>query len=128
MAYLEELLPVFRNGAKIRHKHWNEDCYIILKNGRVRINNNEKYDFCEFDFITDGWELYQESIDWKYIIDHKCLCWFWDDEFEMKEVGLLTGVSTDNEYPFEDDKDIGFKNYCPVRRDEVTFYEDRNDE
>lgn len=63
MSYLEELLPEFRNGAKIRHKHWNEDCYIILKNGRVQINNNEKYDFCEFDFITDGWELYQESID-----------------------------------------------------------------
>ena len=28
MAYLEELLPEFRKGAKIRRKHWASDAFI----------------------------------------------------------------------------------------------------
>lgn len=32
MSYLEELLPEFRNGAKIRRKSWDNKRYIHLKN------------------------------------------------------------------------------------------------
>ena len=42
MSYLEELLPEFKKGAKIRLKEWGKDFYIHIKSGRcwdeTRIN------------------------------------------------------------------------------------------
>lgn len=41
-------------------------------------------------------------------------------------VSYLDGM--DEEYPFEDNNNMGFKKCRPVRRDEVTFYEGRESE
>lgn len=81
MAYLEELLPEFRKGAKIRCKSWKAGEYIYIdKKGSVMTEKGNVYILDHVDFDSEYWELYQEPIDWDYIIKNKCLCWFWDDD------------------------------------------------
>ena len=138
MSYLEELLPEFRKGAKIRHKHWKSDWYIRITNGNICTQDDEVYDFLKYDFINDGWELYQEPIDWDYIIKNKCLCWFWDHSEERKRTGLLARLISQDEYRFEKGgyngepsisyMNCSYMNCRPVRKDEVNFYEDKNNE
>lgn len=84
MSYLEELLPEFRKGAKIRKKEWKKERYLYFECDDIWNEDDELISFCGEDITDDCWELYQEPID---------------------------------------------LNYCrPVRRDEVTFYEDKKDE
>lgn len=132
MSYLEELLPEFRKGAKITKKEWGEESYIYYKDGLIYDRNNQvMYNFSAKSFLCDDWEFYQEPIDWDYIIKNKCLCWFWNSDNDNKEYGLL-GKIYDNlskgDYRFYKKFEQHFKHCCPVRRDEVTFYEDRKDE
>lgn len=135
MSYLEELLPDFRKGAKIRQSDWGEEEYIFIKDHKIR---NEKGEVmlvslgrCTDLFCANDWELYQEpKIDWDYIIKNKCLCWFWDNEL-YKVVGLLSKFEYKPNYIFyrdSGDYDVHYHNCRPVRRDEVTFYEERKDE
>ena len=131
MAYLEELLPEFRKGAKIRCSNWEPSIY-IQQQGNVIVNS---YDFVcclsSGEIISNRWELYQEPIDWDYIIKNKCLCLFWNSDNDNKEYGLL-GKIYDNlskgDYRFYKKFEQHFRRCRPVRRDEVTFYEDRKDE
>lgn len=135
MSYLEELLPEFRKGAKIRCNNWSDGVYIYAKNGEIfpshpQLDCNEDWDS---DLLSDKWELYQEPIDWDYIIKNKCLCYFWDDcEKYAKEygfLGFLTYVQPSNNTDRFEDLEGKIWKYCrPVHRDEVTFYEDRKDE
>lgn len=121
MSYLEELLPEFRKGAKIRCNNWEKDKYIQKKGSLVATDN----DFlCSF---SNRWELYQEPIDWQYIIDHKCLCWFWDTDESNKRAGILKIISENINVLYWNNYDQQWLNCRPVRRDEVTFYEDRDD-
>ena len=130
MAYLEELLPEFRKGAKIRKPNWDNGEYIYLgENGIVYDERNKLFDFTNEELFSE-WELYQEPIDWDYIIKNKCLCWFWDKS-TSKCIGLLKQYGRGKEKFFvwqdEDENTACFDNCRPVRRDEVTFYEDRKD-
>lgn len=135
MAYLEELLPEFRKGAKIRKKTWDKGIYIYIdKNTGYPQGNGIIYIFQFKDLVIDSWELYQESEpDWNYIIKNKYLCWFWcKDEEEKKVAGLLADYDSYNSqfgrYKGENIA-VTYFDYCrPVRRDEVTFYEDRKDD
>ena len=128
MSYLEEVLPEFRKGAKIRCKYWKPGDYYKLKNGQIINQNKEKvyYNFFSEAVLTDQWELYQEPIDWQYIIDHKCPCWFWDNKGDEKQIGYLAGIK-DNRFYLEAPEDcFNSYSYCrPVRRDEIIFYEGR---
>ena len=133
MAYLEELLPEFRKGAKIRIKKWEKGDYYVLKNGEVVNQYNKKIvHFYPEAILIDQWELYQEpEPDWDSIIKNKCLCYFWDYEEESKVTGILYNIEADSEFKFV--RKIGrtkfvYTNCRPVRRDEVTFYEDRKDD
>lgn len=129
MSYLEELLPEFRKGAKIRRRIWdNKELFVkINEAGEPVLNNGNKFEFCR-NIICSDWEFYQEPIDWDYIIDHKCLCWFWDDNVNHKRIYKLAGINKKAAYPFENTTG-GVYRYCqPVRKDEVTFYEDKNNE
>lgn len=131
MSYLEELLPEFRKGAKIRCKDWYEGAYICCKCEDIWNQDDELVSLSFNEIRSDKWELYQEPIDWDYIIKNKCLCLFWDDE-EIYIIGTLVKIS-EPKYQLEDYKyksNIGkyFKHCRPVRRDEVTFYEDREDD
>lgn len=125
MSYLEELLPEFRKGAKIRRKHWASNAFI---------QNIDDDDIDIKDLYRDDWELYQEPIDWDYIIKNKCLCWFWDYNESKKHIGILKSINKYETYKFSivtpDNyvSDISFVNCRPVRRDEVTFYKDKKDE
>lgn len=128
MAYLEELLPKFRTGAKIRKNHWKKDRYLFLKDNNITNQVDFHVSFTGSDF-EDDWELYQEY-DWDYIIKKKCLCWFEDNNKDLKTLGILIGVRYENDYPFILAGDIRFayKHCRPVRQDEVTFYEDREND
>lgn len=128
MAYLEELLPEFRKGAKIRCSDWEPSIY-IQQQGNVIVNS---YDFVcclsSGDIFSNRWELYQEPIDWQYIIDNKCLCLFWDNDESKKFAGFLAVVEEDEYVPFLLYGGEYFKHCRLARRDEVNFYEDKKDE
>lgn len=129
MAYLEELLPEFRKGAKIRCSDWEPSIY-IQQQGNVIVNN---YDFIcclsSGEIISNRWELYQELIDWQYIIDHKCLCWFWNgDDINKGVIDYLVTVSNESYELYENTSGCRWSHCRPVRRDEVNFYEDRKDD
>lgn len=128
MSYLEELLPEFRKGAKIRCSNWEKDKYIQKKGGLVATDNDILCDLSASDIFSNRWELYREPIDWDYIIKNKCLCWFWDDDESEKIVGILINVEKDEYTPFLLYGEYYFEHCRPVRRDEVTFYEDKKDE
>jgi hypothetical protein len=134
MAYLEELLPEFRKGAKIRCKNWGKDEYIQKKSGLVATENDFLCSLPASDIFSNRWELYKDpEPDWQYIIDHKCLCLFWDYNESKKHIGILKSINKYETYKFSivtpDNyvSDISFVNCRPVRRDEVTFYEDKKD-
>lgn len=130
MSYLEELLPEFRKGAKIRCSNWGKDEYIQKKGGLVATDNDFLCSLSVSDIFSDRWELYQEPIDWDYIIKNKCLCLFWDEGKERQVRNFLKDVRNPNcKHPlFYDPNGINWDCCRPVRRDEVTFYEDKKDE
>ena len=132
MSYLEELLPEFRKGAKIRSSMWSKKAYIHLKDGKILDESGLPYTILAIAFHINDWELYQEPIDWDYIIKNKCLCWFWDHSEERKKTGLLARLISQDEYRFEKgwyngEPSIPYMNCRPVRKDEVTFYDERDD-
>lgn len=132
MSYLEELLPEFRKGAKIRINGWAKDEYIYLgKNGLIYDERDKPFDLTNEELFAN-WEPYQEPIDWDYIIKNKCLCWLWDDNYNWAICGTLGKIEKGDEYKFVMFDDEGnrspYKNCRPVSRDEVTFYEDRKDD
>ena len=123
MSYLEELLPEFRKGAKIRCKKWSYGEYVYLGEKNIIYDEkNKRYEFVNDDLFVE-WELYQEPINWDYIIKNKCLCLFWNDD--ETTIGILKYQYTDG---FLADWGKIWENCRPVRRDEVTFYEDKKDE
>lgn len=128
MSYLEELLPEFRNGAKIRCSNWEKDKYIQKKGSLVATDNDILCDLSASDIFSNRWEFYREPIDWQYIIDHKCLCWFWDADESNKRAGILKIISENINVLYWNNYDQQWLNCRPVRRDEVAFYEDKKDE
>ena len=130
MSYLEELLPEFRKGAKIRCSSWTEQEYIYLDNrGTVVSEKGNDYVLNIKDFKSAFWEFYQEPIDYDYIIKNKCICWFWNEE-HLKYINTLSAADRDGSFVSDNfiGNDFRWKNCRPVRRYEVTFYEDRKDD
>lgn len=130
MSYLEELLPEFRKGAKIRKKTWDKGIYIYIdKNTGYPQGNGIIYIFQFKDLVIDSWELYKEpEPDWDYIIKNKCLCWFWDGEKDNNaSMGCLGEVYSEKYNSFRSREGTRWNHCIPVRRDEVNFYEDRKD-
>lgn len=134
MSYLEELLPEFRKGAKIRKNYWHKMFYVYLDGGIIRNQDGEDYCF-DGDDLTGGlWEFYKApEPDWQYIIDNKCLCCFWDDcDKDNRRIGLLTKISISGSCNHHLDylmNGRAWYDHCrPVRKDEVTFYEDKKDD
>lgn len=122
MAYLEELLPEFRKGAKIRRKNWPENLCISLR-GSCGIN------IAFYDVNADDWEKVPDNpIDWDYIIKNKCLCWFWDNDDKYKNIEKLACINDKADYPFENIRGGMYRHCHPVLKDEVTFYENKNNE
>lgn len=126
MSYLEELLPEFRKGAKIRCSDWIDDFYIQKDGQTVIDHNNRTFHIHAEDTLSDQWEFYKEpEPDWDYIIKNKCLCWFWNRDEEDKYIDMLKAFDEYGGFISINDDSC---NHCrPVRRDEVTFYEDRKD-
>lgn len=131
MAYLEELLPEFRNGAKIRLIGSRDNEYYYIKHNVIYNQNGTPInDFSLSIILADVWEFYQEPIDWNYIVKNKCLCWFSDEDIEEPNFAdrLLAVVENESGVKYMTEGKVTFV-YCrPVRRDEVTFYEDKRDD
>ena len=127
MAYLEELLPEFRKGAKIRKKKWGKSDYLYCKDGIVYDRSNQTvYNLCTESLSYDGWEFYKDpEPDWQYIIDNKCLCWFWDEGKTPCVANVLQSVTTSPNNGFIDINRSFWEHCRPVQKDEVTFYEDK---
>lgn len=128
--YLEEMLPDFRKGAKIRSVLWRRGQYLRYDAKTKDIIDEEgiTYDITGNLLSSNLWEFYQEPIDWDYIIKNKCPCWFWNKE-ESKRIGILTKIEEDTSLPFIKDigrfnNIVGYKHCRPVSRDEIIFYED----
>ena len=120
MAYLEELLPEFRKGAKIRLSSWNKNKFIVMCDKNIVTNDNYDYPLSMSETLSNQWELYQEpEPNWNYIIKNKCLCLFWNDD--EPAIGILKYKYTDG---FLMNCGKIWENCRPVRRDEVTFYEE----
>lgn len=98
------------------------------KSGLVATDNDILCDLSASDIFSNRWELYQEPIDWDYIIKNKCLCWFWDADESNKRAGILKIVSENINVLYWNNYDQQWFNCRPVRRDEVAFYEDRTNE
>lgn len=65
MSYLEEMLPEFRKGAKITNRSRDKSFFVQMRKDNGIVNSyGEHYSFVFSDFMSDGWELYQEPIDW----------------------------------------------------------------
>ena len=132
MAYLEELLPEFRKGAKIRLDSWDKEKYIFYTGSDVHDNNDKTVKIEGYQLYIYEWEFYQEPIDWDYIIKNKCLCWFWDEWFGAACIGVLGEIHKECDLKFvlrdENGNNSQFRNCRPVRKDEVTFYEDKKDD
>ncbi len=124
MSYLEELLPEFKKGAKIRRKSWREKKYIKLCGLYAKDEYGDSYFLEPNELTADDWEIYQEPISWDYIIKNKCLCWFWDG-INKKIINTLTWFEKGYTFPYQSYGGVKYRNCRPVRRDEVTFYEDR---
>lgn len=126
MSYLEELLPEFRNGAKIRLIGSRDNEYYYIKHNVIYNQNGTPIkDFSLSIILADVWEFYQEPIDWDYIIKNRCLCWFWDDENYENFIARLEAFNMDDDnMRFKSKNGAAWRNCRPVRRDEVTFYED----
>ncbi len=125
MSYLEELLPEFRKGAKIRRKDWDKDFYIYMRDGFIYTKRGGLFKFEYEEFNTKDWEFYQKPIDWDYIIKNKCLCYFWGG---LGKIKYLNYLQAKEEHTFRDELGSCWDNCRPVRRDEVTFYEEKEDE
>lgn len=131
MSYLEELLPEFRKGAKIRRKDWDKGKYIVCNGTFVDNDLGRVHSLTNSDITGNVWELYQEpEPDWDYIIKNKCLCFFWDSKECSTKISCLKNVRLyDNDtVRYIDTNDTYWLKCRPVRRDEVTFYEDKKDE
>lgn len=129
MAYLEELLPEFRKGAKIRLNSWEKGRYLYFKDGKIYNSKNGITSICVDSLgMESSWELYREPIDWDYIIKNKCLCWFYDADESNKRAGILKRISENINVLYWNNYDQQWFNCRPVRRDEVNFYEDRKDD
>lgn len=135
MSYLEELLPEFRRGAKIRRKGvpqpLNAKGYIFYNEGKIY---NEFGKEVEPDLglwlSKNDWEFYQEPIDWDHIIKNKRLCAFWNKK-GCEVLGFLKQIRyyKDNDfYTYISLPGAIYTGCRPVRRDEVNFYEDVKDE
>lgn len=120
MAYLEELLPEFRKGAKIRRKDWDDGAYLLFdtKEGIIIDQEGRVCEFIPSDIVSDEWELYKDlEHDWDYIIKNRCLCWFWDgnekDNFAI--IGRLVDIYNGNHYSFQSQDGTKWIHCRPVR-------------
>lgn len=66
--------------------------------------------------------------DWDYIVKNNCLCWFWDgiNSLEESSCGCLILYDEDTGRYYNGEK--WYENCRPVRKDEVSFYEDKKDD
>ena len=131
----EEVFPAFKEGKKIRRKVWFEKQFIYREGLSVYREDGGYYHVMSCDqLLRDDWEIIEEpEPDWDYIIKNKCLCWFWDDDDDdVTRIKYLTSYRKNKRYPFvgysTSERPCPYEHCRPVRKNELNFYEDKEDE
>lgn len=120
----EEVLPSLKEGKKIIRKAWKLVDYDFYK----RIKEKPTV-FYKEDLLADDWELYQEPIDWDYIIKNKCLCKFWNVNPMGFRYDFLNVIDDSaDEYKYHSQNDNNWWLRCkPVKKSEINFYEENKE-
>lgn len=134
----EEVLPALREGSSIRHVSWPKEYSVYMKDGCLHDQQCRLFDMMNSGMInwlsTDGWKIVakhkveEPEPDWEYIIQNKCLCWFWDYDKYEGHLRVLAKKDSRGAFQFTDAIGTVWEHCRPVRKDEVTFYEDKEDE
>lgn len=122
----EEILPYLRKEKK-ELRRGNSLRLVFIENALHSSTKSHGYRHYSLDYedlTADDWEIYEEPIDWNYIIENKCLCWFWDDDKDTEIKRIATFLYKKSEANFIDTAGYCWKRCCPVCRDEITFYEE----
>ena len=128
----EEALKAMREGKKVYRLSYPRN-KLSMRNKNIFVGGRLCIELLEAVITAEDWEIYQEPTpDWDYIIKNKCLCWFWDLE-DYKDLGILIEVNENNKLcRYDCRKSNGdfyrYANCRPVRKDEITFYEDKKDD
>ncbi len=88
MARFEEVLPVLRNGGKVKLSHWKKDCYIAIDNSLNDFYFKGPQHFDLSYLLLDTWEIVEAEKDCKI----GTVCWFWDDEEENGSYDILEKI------------------------------------
>lgn len=88
MATFEEVLPVLRNGGKVKLAHWQDGCYMSIDElGSFYFKGPQYFELSHI--LLDTWELTEEN-------DDTCkvgsVCFFWDESEEDGFYGILGKV------------------------------------
>lgn len=137
----EEVIPALREGYSIRHVSWPKEDFVYIKDGCFYDQDGCSLGIMARGIINlisiDGWEIVakhkveEPEPDWSYIVKNKCLCRFWDSDSEEVlscKFRYLKEVDSRKTYPYKDEFGYTWKHCRPVRRDEINFYEEKEDE
>lgn len=53
-----------------------------------------------------------------------CLCWFWDYNYEVRVMNLLSEIIPESVKPYISVSGISYQNCLPIKRNEIKFAED----
>ena len=97
----ESILPLFRQGKKIKYEDWEPDRFWKLKNGCIVDRMGGRPSIMDIYFLTDKWELYQETMTFEEAIVHykqgKTIArvnYSW--ELDPNDGGINTGIEHDD--------------------------------
>lgn len=82
-------------------------------------------DCCDYTYIKINWRDKTEIT--RFVDESQWfgkLCWFWDENPEVRALGVLKVIDTEYECPYRVQDNTEWKHCCPVHRDEVQFVED----
>lgn len=123
----EEALKAMREGKKVYRLSYPRNI-LSMRNKKIFVGGRLCIELPEVVITAEDWEI-EPATDWDYIIKNKCLCWFWEEE--NKRIGMLKKYEKHKFSMIIPDNyviDVSFTNCRPVRKDEVTFYEDKKDD
>lgn len=99
MANLEDVLPAFKNGAKIRRTDWGKGCYIQWHQRNIVTQMENDYKLTNEDIESDKWQLYINEIKLKVTGRYKTrdgrqafICYFIDEIDRYK--GVIVGKAS----------------------------------
>lgn len=122
---IEEIKERLHNGEKIFNE-MDENAYVKYVDGigicKFRKDNDEL--LVIVIALTSFHHLYFEDGKEDYTKMLGCVGWFWDDEEDIKQLGIFDGKN--NEY-FCDNNGERWVHFQPIKKSELKFWEDNGE-